>query len=105
RAYGRGMSESPPLMHTAIDTTDCRVLAEFYRELLGLRYRAGDEPATDAPDDAHSAEDADWLVLVEGDGRRKLAFQRVERLEPTTWPEHDVPMQMHLDLSVSSADE
>jgi hypothetical protein len=31
-------------LHTAIDTTDARGLAEFYRELLGLRYRPGDEP-------------------------------------------------------------
>jgi len=85
-------------MHTAIDTTDCRGLAEFYRELLGLQYRPGDE----RPD---GADDADWLVLVDSDGRRKLAFQQVDRLEPTTWPEHDVPMQMHLDFSVSSAEE
>lgn len=93
------MDEFPWLMHTAIDTTDCRGLAEFYRELLGLHYRPGDEPPTDGVDDA------DWLVLLDDDGRRKLAFQQVDRLEPTTWPEHDVPMQMHLDLSVSSADE
>jgi len=93
------MDEYPWLMHTAIDTTDCRGLAEFYRELLGLQYRPGDEPPADAVDDA------DWLVLVDSDGRRKLAFQQVDRLEPTTWPEHDVPMQMHLDLSVSSDDE
>jgi catechol 2,3-dioxygenase-like lactoylglutathione lyase family enzyme len=93
------MDEYPWLMHTAIDTTDCRGLAEFYRELLGLHYRPGDEPPTDGDDDA------DWLVLVDSDGRRKLAFQQVDRLEPTTWPEHDVPMQMHLDFSVSSADE
>ena len=93
------MDGFPWLMHTAIDTTDCRGLAEFYRELLGLQYRPGDEPPVDGVDDA------DWLVLVDSDGRRKLAFQQVDRLEPTTWPEHDVPMQMHLDLSVSSADE
>jgi catechol 2,3-dioxygenase-like lactoylglutathione lyase family enzyme len=93
------MSEYPHLVHTAIDTTDCRGLAEFYRELLGLQYRPGDEPPTDAVDDA------DWLVLVDSEGRRGLAFQQVDRLEPTTWPEHDVPMQMHLDFSVSSADE
>jgi catechol 2,3-dioxygenase-like lactoylglutathione lyase family enzyme len=93
------MSEYPYLMHTAIDTTDCRGLADFYRELLGLRYRPGDEPPADGPDDA------DWLVLVDAEGQRKLAFQGVDRLEPTTWPEHDVPMQMHLDFSVSSADE
>ncbi len=93
------MDEFPWLMHTALDTTDCRGLAEFYRELLGLRYRPGDEPPTGEVDDA------DWLVLVDSEGRRKLAFQQVDRLEPTTWPEHDVPMQMHLDFSVSSADE
>ena len=72
-----------------------RGLAEFYRQLLGLRYREGDEPPGDGGPD-----DADWLVLVEADGTRRLAFQQVERLEPTTWPEHDVPMQMHLDLTV-----
>src|SRR5262245_28476069 len=33
------MSTYPVLMHTALDTTDVRRLAEFYRELLGLRYR------------------------------------------------------------------
>ncbi len=93
------MDEFPWLMHTAIDTTDCRGLAEFYRDLLGLQYRPGDEPPVDGLDDA------DWLVLVDSEGRRKLAFQQVDRLEPTTWPEHDVPMQMHLDFSVSSADE
>jgi catechol 2,3-dioxygenase-like lactoylglutathione lyase family enzyme len=93
------MSEYPHLMHTAIDTTDCRGLAEFYRELLGLRYRPSDEVPSEGVDDA------DWLVLTDSEGRRKLAFQQVERLEPTTWPEHDVPMQMHLDLSVSSVAE
>ena len=93
------MDEFPWLMHTAIDTTNCRGLAEFYRELLGLQYRPGDEPPVDG------VNEADWLVLVAGDGRRTLAFEQIDRLEPTTWPEHDVPMQMHLDFSVSSADE
>ena len=94
------MSEYPQLLHTAIDTTDVRGLAEFYRQLLGLAYRPGDEPPTDGARD-----DADWLVLVDDRGTRKLAFQLVERLERTTWPDHDVPMQMHLDLTVSSAEE
>lgn len=93
------MPDYPKLLHTAVDTTDVRGLAEFYRQLLGLRYRPGDEPPTDGPDDA------DWLVLIDDEGRRRLAFQWVERLEPTTWPEHDVPMQMHLDCSVPSVDE
>jgi catechol 2,3-dioxygenase-like lactoylglutathione lyase family enzyme len=96
---GGDMGEYPHLLHTAIDTTDCRGLAEFYRELLDLHYRPGDEPPT------HAVDDADWLVLVDADGRRKLAFQGVERLDRTTWPEHDVPMQMHVDFTVSSLEE
>ncbi len=94
------MADYPQLLHTAIDTTDVRRLAEFYRQLLGLHYRPGDEP----PRAGHT-DDADWLVLVDADGVRRLAFQQVERLEPTTWPSHEVPMQMHLDLTVSSRAE
>lgn len=93
------MGELPQLLHTVIDTTDVRALAEFYRELFGLRYRPGDEPPADGPDQV------DWLVLTDEVGNRKLAFQQVERLEPTTWPRHDVPMQMHLDFTVTSRDE
>jgi catechol 2,3-dioxygenase-like lactoylglutathione lyase family enzyme len=93
------MAVHPQLLHTVLDTTDCRRLAEFYRELLGLQYRPGDEPPSDGPDDA------DWLVLVDDEGRRKLAFQQVESLKPTTWPEHDVPMQLHCDFTVASRDE
>lgn len=94
------MTEYPRLLHTAIDTTEVRALAEFYRELLGLRYRPGDEPPA-----GDTADEADWLVLIDSDGRRKLAFQQVERLERTTWPEHDIPMQMHLDFTVPSRAE
>ena len=94
------MTEYPRLLHTAIDTTDARALAEFYRLLLGLRYRPGDEPPAEGV-----ADHSDWLVLVDASGVRKLAFQQVERLERTTWPTHDVPMQMHLDLTVSSLPE
>ena len=94
------MAEYPQLLHTAVDTTDARALAEFYRQLLGLRYRPGDDRPVDG-----EADEADWLVLVDSRGARKLAFQQVERLERTTWPTHDVPMQMHLDFTVSSLEE
>ena len=93
------MTDHPRLLHTVIDTTDPRGLAEFYRQLLGLRYRPGDEPPTDAPDAA------DWLVLVDEGGGRVLAFQEVDRLERTTWPSHDVPMQLHLDFTVPGVAE
>ena len=88
------MADFPTLLHTVLDTTDVRGLAEFYRQLLGLQYRPGDEHPADGPDDA------DWLVLVDHGGARRLAFQQVERLEPTTWPSPDVPMQLHVDYTV-----
>lgn len=93
------MTEYPQLLHTVLDTTEPRALAEFYRQLLGLQYRAGDEPPSDEPDEA------DWLVLVDGQGARKLAFQLVDELARTTWPRHEVPMQLHLDFTVSSVAE
>ncbi|WAP50847.1 VOC family protein [Arthrobacter sp. ATA002] len=85
----------PHLLHTVLDTPDVRGLAEFYRQLLGLRYRQGDEPAAGG-----TADDADWLVLTDAHGNRILAFQHVDHLTRTTWPLPDVPMQMHLDLTV-----
>jgi len=94
------MTEYPQLLHTVLDATDIRQLAEFYRRLLGLHYRPGDEPPADGV-----ADDADWLVLVDSSGGRWLAFQQVERLERTTWPQHDVPMQLHLDFTVSGLEE
>ncbi|WP_299518187.1 VOC family protein [uncultured Serinicoccus sp.] len=88
------MAEYPQLMHTVLDAVEVRELAEFYRRLLGLQYRPGDEPPAEGEDDA------DWLVLTDAQGNRTLAFQEVERLERTTWPRPDVPMQLHLDLTV-----
>lgn len=90
------MAEYPRLLHTALDTTDVRGLAEFYRQLLGLQYRPGDESP---------AADDDWLVLVDESGARQLAFQQVEHLPRSTWPTHDVPMQLHVDFTVSSTQE
>ncbi len=97
---GASVAEYPQLLQTAIDTTDARALAEFYRKLLGVRYRPGDEPPAEG-----EVDEPDWLVLVDSTGNRKLAFQQVEHLAPTTWPTHDVPMQMHLDFTVSNREE
>jgi len=94
------MAEHPQLLHTVLDTTRPRELAEFYRRLLGLQYRPGDEPPADG-----AADEADWLVLVDRDGVRKLAFQQVDQLSRTTWPAHEVPMQLHVDFTVSSLSE
>jgi catechol 2,3-dioxygenase-like lactoylglutathione lyase family enzyme len=86
----------PRLLHTVLDTDDVRATAEFWRKLLDLRYRPGDEVVTDGED---------WLVLTDHDGNRKLAFQLTDDLQRSTWPERGVPMQLHLDLTVSSVAE
>jgi catechol 2,3-dioxygenase-like lactoylglutathione lyase family enzyme len=86
----------PRLLHTVLDTDDVRATAEFWRQLLDLRYRPGDEVVTDGED---------WLVLTDHDGNRKLAFQLTDDLQRSTWPDPGVPMQLHLDLTVSSVAE
>ena len=88
----------PSLLHTVLDALEVRREAEFWRQLLELAYRPGDE----GPD---GGEDPDWLVLTRGDGTRTLAFQRVDELARTTWPSQQVPMQLHLDLTVEDLDE
>ena len=94
------MPRLPTLMHTALDATDCRELAEFYRAFLGLRYRPGDEPP-----DRGRVDDADWLVLVDEFGQRVLAFNQVASLARPTWPTNEVPKQMHHDFRVSTVAE
>jgi catechol 2,3-dioxygenase-like lactoylglutathione lyase family enzyme len=83
----------PALFQTVIDTVNVRRLADFYRDLLGLRYRPGHE--TPEPGE-------DWLVLTDEAGGRRLAFQQVEDLPQSTWPDTGVPQQLHLDLTVTS---
>jgi catechol 2,3-dioxygenase-like lactoylglutathione lyase family enzyme len=92
--------DHPVLLHTALDARDCRGLAEFYRQLLGLHYRRGDEPPTDG-----SPDDADWLVLLDDQGSRGMAIQEKRDTTPPTWPSEAVPMQMHLDFGVSTVGE
>jgi len=92
----------PAFRQVVLDTENARELAEFYRQLLGLRYEPGDEaPAPGEPDPSGD----DWLVLLGSDGRRLLAFQQVESLATTTWPEGPRPQQLHLDFSVPNLDE
>jgi catechol 2,3-dioxygenase-like lactoylglutathione lyase family enzyme len=92
----------PELLQVVLDCTDARALAEFYRELLGLRYRPGDEPpAAGEPDPAGQ----DWLVLQNPTGTTRVAFQQVAKLPRATWPEGPVPQQLHLDLMVPTAQD
>jgi Glyoxalase-like domain len=91
----------PQLRQVVLDGTDARALAEFYRRLLGWRYRPGDEPpAPGEPDPAGQ----DWLVLRDAGGVQ-VAFQQVDALPEATWPEGPIPQQLHLDLTVPTTAE
>lgn len=98
-----GMTETYPVIRqTVLDATDPRGLAEFYRQLFGLSYRPGDEtPPPGEPDERGQ----DWLVLRNPGGTPFLAFQKVDALQETTWPDDAVPQQMHLDTTVPDAAE
>lgn len=92
------MTSYPRIVEVALDTTDARRLAEFYRQLLGLQYRAGDEPPL------AGQPDRDWLVLRNPAGTQ-LAFQQTDGVRPSTWPGDAVPQMLHLDMSVATREE
>jgi len=93
----------PQLLQTVLDTTDARGLAEFYRQLLGWRYRPGDEPPAPGSADPRGS---DWLVLRDPSGVQRLAFQAVDDLPEASWPDtRPFPQQVHLDLVVYSAED
>jgi catechol 2,3-dioxygenase-like lactoylglutathione lyase family enzyme len=71
--------------HVAFDCPDPMALARFYSALLG-------RPITYA--------DEDWVVVAEDDHHSGLAFQRAPDHRPPTWPDNEVPQQVHLDVMV-----
>ncbi len=85
----------PTLRGIAVDSTNARAAAEFYRQLLGFTYRPDSEVPPDGEDDPAAR---DWLVLENPAGGPHLAFQHVESLPPSTWPGTERPQQLHLDL-------
>jgi catechol 2,3-dioxygenase-like lactoylglutathione lyase family enzyme len=71
-----------------LDTDDPRRMAEFYTALLGWQVERADD---------------DWIAL-RGDGDARIAFQLALNHKPPTWPDNDVPQQLHLDLAVDDLD-
>ena len=87
----------PQLRQVVLDCPDARALAEFYRELLGLRYRPGDEPPAAGQPDPRGQ---DYLALRDAGGRPCLAVAQVPGFTGVTWPGGPHPQQLHLDLTV-----
>ncbi|MEU2159717.1 VOC family protein [Streptomyces chengbuensis] len=81
----------PRLSGTSLDAPDARLLAGFYRRLLGWTVVA-DEP--------------DWVKLAPPDGGTALSFQTEPHYVPPVWPA--VPggqqMQAHLEIEVADLD-
>jgi catechol-2,3-dioxygenase len=71
----------------ALDAPDPARLARFYQEILDLE----------------TMFENDNFVALKGAGVL-LTIQRVTDLPPVTWPEGDVPKQIHLDLAVDDLD-
>jgi hypothetical protein len=94
-------ADVPALRAVAIDATNARDVAEFWRQLLGYSYRPGDEaPLPGEPD----PKGEDWVVLTDQEGQARLAVQHVAELPASTWPAPHVPQQLHLDLTVGDVE-
>ena len=64
----------PEFRQVVLDSTDARALTSSTARLLGLAYPPGDEgPADGEPDPLGQ----DWLVLRDGTGSPRIAFQQV----------------------------
>lgn len=102
--YGRRVSTpaTPRIGQVVLDTLDARRSAEFWRQLLDLTYRDGHAPPPPGQDDPRGR---DWLNLRSADGVAVMAFQQVDELVASTWPDASVPQQVHLDLTVPTLDD
>jgi len=76
---------------TALDCLDPVALANFYAKIT-------DFEVVVAHRDKHG--NPHWVELVDN-GVTRIAFQRVEKYIPPTWPEGPTPQQAHLDFDVA----
>jgi catechol 2,3-dioxygenase-like lactoylglutathione lyase family enzyme len=72
-----------------IDCPDPDAIAAFYQQLLGL---------VRVQDEGH------WVVIGDAPDRPGLAFQRIDNYRAPTWPDPEVPQQIHLDVKVDDLD-
>ena len=77
------------LHHLVVDCPDPGRLADFWSALLG-------QPVT--------YRDDEFVVVAPNPQSSGLAFQRDPGHRAPTWPDRDVPQQLHLDVMVDDLD-
>ena len=75
---------------TALDCPDPVALANFYAKITDFKVVVAHSDKAGTPL---------WVELVDN-GVTRIAFQRVEKYTPPTWPEGPIPQQAHLDFDV-----
>ena len=85
----------PRLHLVLIDCPDPFELAKFYSALTGIAVETWP---------GYAPEDMQDIDLVH-DSLPALSFQRVENFVAPTWPDGNMPKQMHLDFEVDDLDE
>ena len=78
------------LHHVILDCPEPRTLAGFYSALLG-------QPVT--------YDSADFVVVAADPTSSGLAFQRAPDHRAPSWPDPEIPQQIHLDVMVESVAE
>jgi hypothetical protein len=76
------------LRAVVLDCPDPRVLAEFYKGLVGGEVTYADD---------------EWVALRDG-GDVRLSFQLALDYQPPVWPSADRPQQFHIDVTVDDVD-
>jgi hypothetical protein len=82
--------------YTALDCPDPIALADFYSKITGWPV----EPLGDFP-----PSDVTWLELLDSNGDTKMGFQKIDNYTAPTWPEGNVPQQVHMDFHAIDLDE
>jgi hypothetical protein len=82
--------------YTALDCANPVELARFYSKITGLKVQPFDEGET--------AQSCEWLELLDENNRTKMAFQKIDNYRAPTWPQGDIPQQVHMDFHAKDLD-
>ena len=82
--------------YTALDCANPVELAHFYSKITGLKVQPFSEGET--------AQTCEWLELLDENNRTKMAFQKIDNYRAPTWPQGDIPQQVHMDFHAKDLD-